>query len=62
EIEDRCHYAIRHQIRNEQLYLWIQMNFYLNPDGPANHTGSNTRVDAYKVVNGKRSVKITTND
>jgi hypothetical protein len=26
------------------------MNFYLNPDGPANHTGSNSRVNAYNMV------------
>jgi hypothetical protein len=26
------------------------MNFYPNPDGPANHTGSNTRVNAYNMV------------
>jgi hypothetical protein len=24
-----------------KLGSWIQMNFYTNPDGPANHAGSN---------------------
>ncbi len=30
-----------------KLWSWIQMNFYLNPDGPANHTGSNISADRY---------------
>ena len=35
------------------------MNFYPNPDGPANHTGSNTRGNAYNMVKRPkdRSVK-----
>jgi hypothetical protein len=33
--------------------LWIQMNFYPNPDRPANHTGSNTTVVTYS-KDGKR--------
>jgi hypothetical protein len=43
--------------------LWIQMNFYLNPDGPANHMGSNTRVNAYNMAKMEDwNVKITRND
>jgi hypothetical protein len=39
------------------------MNLYLNPDGSANHTGSNTRVNAYNMAKTEDwSVKITRND
>jgi hypothetical protein len=39
------------------------MNFYLNSDGPTNHTGSNTRVNAYNMAKMEDwSVKITRND
>ncbi len=41
---------MRCQTKNEKPCLWTQMNFYPNPDGPANHTGSNTRVNAYNMV------------
>src|SRR5215212_9707126 len=30
------------------------MNFYPNPDGPANHTGSNSRVNAYNSGNHEK--------
>ena len=39
------------------------MNFYPNPDGPANHTGSDTKVNAYNMAKMEDwSVKITRND
>lgn len=39
--------------------LWIQMNFYSNPDGPANYTCSNIGA-LQKVMTKTTRVKITT--
>ena len=46
----------------DPLVPWIQMNFYPNPDGPANHTGSNISAARYNSDSNRTRRKRENND